>query len=223
MKTLIDCFAAAFCGVGTKTPVAAPHTDETAAAIAVIRAMHGNAKFLKDGRLHVYPIKFRPTPDGLRLPPVTGAQFLFFAGIAAAQGVAFAADEILSPPDAAACAAVQNALGVPDCLQPTPAGGLCCGALAPQRAIPVFPALPEAFAAGALTGAALAPCDTAFIFSCMEPTETMRYCRETLAGYGVQTEDLIDGWRVATRIASLPPVPDKLRRKRKLWFPELRL
>lgn len=223
MKTLIACMAAAFCGAGTKTPVAAPDTDETAAAAAAIRAMHGNARFLKDGKLHVYPVKFRPAPEGIRLPPVSGDGFLFFAGIAAAAGIAFSADCLTDPPAPAAFAAVQRAVGVPECLEKTPAGGVCFGAVAPPRVITVTPSLPEAFAAGALVGAALAPRDTDLVFSRAVPGETLLFARDTLVSYGVAVSDLVDGWRVSTRLNELPPLPEKLRKKRRYRIPGLRL
>lgn len=223
MKTLIECFAAAFCGTETKTSIPAPRTKETEAAIAVIRAMHGNARFLKDGMLHVYPVKFRPAPEGICLPPVTGDEFLFFTGIAAAEGIAFAADDISDPPDTFACAAVQKALGVPECLSSTPVGGLRCGVVAPPDVFTLFPRLPEAFAAGALVGAALAPRDTDFIFSGAEPGKTLLLAWDALRAHGVRIEELIDGWRVFTRVDDLPPIPEKQRKKRKYWIQGLRL
>ena len=223
MKTLIECLTAAFCGTQTKTRVAAPRTAETETAIAAIRALHGNARFLKDGMLHVYPVKFRPAPAGVRLPPVTGEQFLFFAGIAAAAGIAFAADGIEAPPDAPALAAVKKALGVPECLTSTPAGGLSCGAVAPPAVFTVFPGLPAAFAAGAMVGAALAPRDTDFVFSRVQPDETLLFCRDTLRANGAGVKALIDGWRVFTRLSELPPLPEKLRRKHDYWITGLRL
>ena len=150
MKYLIACMAAAFCRAGTKTPVSVPPCAETETAIAAIRAMHGNARFLTDGKLHVYPVKFRPAPEGIRLPPVTGAQFLFFAGIAAVQGIAFSADVLTEPPTAEECAAVQRTVGFPDCLDTTAAGGLCFGAAGAPTTLRIAPPLPEAFAAGAM-------------------------------------------------------------------------
>lgn len=218
MKPLIECFAAAFCGNGTKTPVAAPRTAETETVIAVIRALRGNARFLKDGMLHVYPVKYRPAPEGVRLPTATGEQFLFLTGIAATQGLAFSADALTDPPAPAACAAVQKAAGFPECLCPTPTGGLSCGFAPPLQTTVVSPRLPAAFAAGALTGAALAPRDADLVFACCEPDETLLFARETLVSFGVTVEELVDGWRVRTRIGALPALPEKLRRKHNYWI-----
>lgn len=220
---MVRVFAAAFCSAHTKESFPVPPSDGANLLIGTVSALHGRAKYLTDGKLHVYPVKFAPVFEGIRLGKMTGPQFLFLAGMSMTLGVAFGSDEIIDPPSEAALNAARRCAGRTGAIRSTPAGGMCCGMAGCSPAYHVRPDAPEPFVAGMLVGAALGRIDTDFIFDCCEPTVLSLFCAQELASYGVAVQPLAQGLRVCTRRKDLPELPEKLRKKHKFFMPRGRV
>ena len=216
-------FSAAFCGKKTKESFPVPPSDGASLLIETIFALHGRAKYLTDGKLHVYPVKFGPMFEGIRLGRMTGAQFLFLAGMSMTLGIAFGADTIIEPPAAAELNAARRCTGRAGSIRSTPAGGLCCGMAGFSQEYRIRPDAPEPFVAGMLVGAALGWADTDFIFDRCEPTALYMWCLDSLREYGGTVRFLAEGVRVCTRRGELPELPEKLRKKHRFFMPRGRV
>ncbi len=216
-------FAAAFCSTKTKEAFPVPPSDGAALLTEMIFALHGRAKYLTDGKLHVYPVKFGPVFEGIRLGKMTGAQFLFLAGMCMTLGIAFGSGEIVDPPAETELNAARRCMDRAGDIRPTPAGGLCCGMAGCSPSYTVRPDAPEPFVAGMLIGATLGMADTDFIFDRCEPTPQYAFCLDAITAYGGTVLPLAEGVRVCTRRSELPELPEKLRKKHEFFMPRGRV
>lgn len=218
MEETVEIFAAAFCSaekyVYTRQPVG-PCAEAVFAALAALRC---GALPLKNGRLRVAPCRFRPAPACVSLSACTGEQFLFFAGLAAAAGLAFGAKTVSPAPAASEIRAALRCADGTLWIEETPAGFSAASVL-PAGEFTLSEAVPSAFAKGLLVGAVLALSDTDFIFEDGAPGEGLLACRALLASHGARMADLTEGIRVYTRIGSLEPLPARMRKKRKYKLP----
>ena len=212
-------FAAAFCSGKTKESFPVPPSDGASLLIGMISALRGRAKYLTDGKLHVYPVKFGPVFEGIRLGKMTGAQFLFLAGMSMTLGIAFGSDEIVDPPSETELNAARRCMDRAGDIRSTPAGGLCCGMAGCSPSYTVRPDAPEPFVAGMLVGATLGWTDTDFIFDRCAPTPLYTFCLAAIAEYGGTVRPLAEGIRVCTRRPALPELPEKLRKKHEFFMP----
>lgn len=220
---MISVFTAAFCSEKKNEALPVPPAAETEPLLEMLRALHGRAKYLTDGKLHVYPVKYQPVFEGIRLERLTGEQFLFLAGVCVSLSVSMGTDCVIDPPSAAALNGARRCIDRVACIRETPAGGLCCGMAAHLPVVHIDPAVPPLFAAGLMAGAPLAWGDTDFVFDRCAPAATHLFCLEQIRAYGGETQTLIDGVRIYSRRDALPPLPEKLRKKRQLFMPRGRL
>ena len=216
---LIRIYAAALCSEKKNEALPIPPSDETEARLELVRALHGRAKYLKDGLLHIYPLKYSPVFEGIRLERPTGADFMYYAGLCATLGISVGADEIVDPPAPAARNAARLCMGRAGELRETPAGGLCCGMSSPPAVFHICPDAPALFVAGMMTGASLGWRDTDFIFDCCAPGPLLRFCLRTVSEYGGKVLPLAEGVRICTRRGDLPPLPENLRKKHRFFMP----
>ena len=216
-------FAAAFCSKKTKEAFPVPPSEGADLLTEMLTALRGRAKFLTDGRLHVYPVKFGPVFEGIRLGKMTGEQFLFLAGMCMTLGIAFGSDEIVDPPSEAELNAARRCVDRAGALLPTPAGGLCCGMAGCSPSYTVRGDAPEPFVAGMFVGATLGRTDTDFIFDRCGQTPLYALCLEAISTFGGTVRPLAEGVRVYTRRKELPELPEKLRKKHRFFMPRGRV
>ena len=207
VKTLSRVFAAAFLGDAPKYRFEIPPGPQADTLIEAVYGVRGKAKYMTDGLLHVYPIKYRPTFEKTVLSAADETTFLFLAGITAATGKSYAALRFDAPFSRRALTEAMRAVDGSLLFRGVRRSGAAAGAAVFPPVVKIRSRTPPAFAAGLIVGAVMARHDAVFLFEGCDPRQEHLDAIEAVREFGGEAQALLGGVRILSRRKTKAPLP----------------